>query len=73
VEPQHNCIKVNRFTPFKLLFGDKAITPEEAKTGSIRTTTSTEDEADSQITKDTIEGTKLQAIEYTNKYQTKTI
>ena len=50
------------FTPFKLLFGDEAITPEEAKTGSIRTTTSTEDEADSQITKDTIEGTRLQAI-----------
>jgi hypothetical protein len=22
-----------RFTPFKLLFGDEAITPEEAKTG----------------------------------------
>jgi ribonuclease HI len=38
------------FTPFKLLFGDEAITPEEAKTGSIRTTASTEDEADSQIT-----------------------
>jgi hypothetical protein len=26
------------FTPFKLLFGDEAITPEEAKTRSIRTT-----------------------------------
>jgi transposase InsO family protein len=24
------------FTPFKLLFGDEAITPEEAKAGSIR-------------------------------------
>jgi hypothetical protein len=47
------------FTPFKLLFGDEAITPEEAKTGSIRTRTSTEDEADYQITKDTIEGTRL--------------
>jgi hypothetical protein len=42
------------FTPFKLLFGDEAITPEEAKTGSIRTTASTEDEADYQVTKDTI-------------------
>jgi hypothetical protein len=31
------------FTPFKLLFGDEAITPEEAKTGSIRTTASAED------------------------------
>jgi hypothetical protein len=47
------------FTPFKLLFGDEAITPEEAKTWSIRTTASAEDEADSQITKDTIEGTRL--------------
>jgi transposase InsO family protein len=61
------------FTPFKLLFGDKAITPEEAKTWSIRTTTSAEDEADYQITKDTIEGTRLQAIEHINKYQAETI
>jgi hypothetical protein len=33
------------FTPFKLLFGDEAITLEEAKMGSIRTTASTENEA----------------------------
>jgi transposase InsO family protein len=50
------------FTLFKLLFGDKAITLEEAKTGSIRTTASAEDEADYQTTKDTIEGTRLQTI-----------
>ena len=61
------------FTPFKLLFGDETITPEEAKAGSIRTTASAEDEADSQITKHTIEGTRLQAIEHINKYQAKTI
>jgi hypothetical protein len=61
VEPQHNCVKVNRITPFKPLFSDKAITPEEAKTGSIRTIASIE-EADYQVTKDTIEGTRLQAI-----------
>jgi hypothetical protein len=47
------------FTPFKLLFGDKAITLEEARTGSIRTTASVEEEADLQITKDIIEGTRL--------------
>jgi ribonuclease HI len=47
------------FTPFKLLFGDEVITPEEAKTGSIRTTASAKDEANYQITKDTIEGTRL--------------
>ena len=51
------------FTPFNLLFGDEAITPEEAKAGSIRTTSSTEDEADYHVAKDTIEGTRLQAVE----------
>jgi hypothetical protein len=61
------------FTPLKLLFGDEAITPEEARTRSIRTKVSAEDEVDCQITKDTIEGTRLQAIEHINKYQAETI
>jgi hypothetical protein len=47
------------FTPFKLLFGDEAITPEEAKAESIRTIASAEDEANYQVTKDTMEGTRL--------------
>jgi hypothetical protein len=55
------------------LFGDEAITPEEARTGSIGTKASAEDETDCQITKDTIEGTRLQAIEHINKYQAETI
>jgi hypothetical protein len=55
------------------LFGDEAITLEEVRTRSIRTKASTEDEADCQITKDTIEGTRHQAIEHINKYQAKTI
>jgi hypothetical protein len=42
------------FTPFKLLFGDEAITPKKARTGSIRTLASAEDESDCQVTKDTI-------------------
>jgi hypothetical protein len=61
------------FTPFKLLFGDEAITREEAKAGSIRTTASAEDEVDYHIAKDTIEGTGLQAVENINKYQAETI
>jgi hypothetical protein len=61
------------FTPFKLLFGDKAITPEEAKAGSIRIVALAEDEADYHVTKDTIEGTRLQAVENINKYQAETI
>jgi ribonuclease HI len=47
------------FTPFKLLFGDEAITPEEAKAGSIRTVASAEDEADCSVAKDAIEGIRL--------------
>jgi hypothetical protein len=61
------------FTPFKLLFGDEAITLEEAKAGSIRTTTSAEDEADYHVAKDTIKGSRLQAVENINKYQAETI
>jgi ribonuclease HI len=65
--------RLTGFTPFKLLFGDEAITPEEAKAGSIRTTASVEDGADYHMEKDTIEGTRLQAMENINKYQAKTI
>jgi hypothetical protein len=61
------------FTPFKLLFGDEAITPEEAKAGSIRTVASAEDEADYSVAKDAIEGIRLQAVENINKYQVETI
>jgi ribonuclease HI len=61
------------FTPFKLLFGDEAITPEEAKAGSIRTVASPEDEADYFVAKDAIEGIRLQAVENINKYQAETI
>jgi transposase InsO family protein len=61
------------FTPFKLLFGDEAITPEEAKAGSIRIVASTEDEADYSMEKDAIEGIRLQAVENINKYQAETI
>ena len=53
------------FTPFKLLFDDEAITPEEERTGSIRTLASTKDKEACKITKDTIEGTRLQAIDHT--------
>jgi hypothetical protein len=61
------------FTPFKLLFGDEAITPEEAKAGSIRTMASAEDKADCSVAKDVIEGIRLLAVENINKYQAETI
>jgi hypothetical protein len=61
------------FTPFKLLFGDEAITPEETKAESIRTMASAEDEANYSVAKDAIEGIRLQAVENINKYQAETI
>jgi hypothetical protein len=61
------------FTPFKLLFGDEAITPEEAKAGSIRAVASAEDEADYSVEKDALEGIRLQDVENINKYQAGTI
>jgi hypothetical protein len=71
----HNTVvsRSTGFTPFKLLFGDEAITPKEARTNLIRTSASVEDEEDCKIAKDTIEGTRLQAIDHINKYQAKTI
>jgi hypothetical protein len=61
------------FTPFKLLFDDKEIIPEEARRGSISTLASTEVEENCKITKDTIEGTRLQAVDHINKNQAETI
>jgi transposase InsO family protein len=63
------------FTPFKLLFGDEAITPEKAKAGSIRIVALAEDEAeaDYSVDKDAIEGIRLQAVENINKCQAETI
>jgi hypothetical protein len=71
----HNIVvsRSTGFTPFKLLFGDEAITPEEARRGSIRTLALTEDEEGCKITNDTIEGTRLQAVDHINKYQAETI
>jgi transposase InsO family protein len=65
----HNIVvsRSTGFTPFKLLFGDEAITPKEARRGSIRTLASTEYEVGCKITKDTIEGTRLQAVDHINK------
>jgi transposase InsO family protein len=60
------------FRPFKILFGNKAITQEKAKAGSIRTVASAEDEADYSVAKDAIEGIRLQAMENIN-YQAETI
>jgi hypothetical protein len=73
VEPQYKYIKVNRFYTVQVIVWWWSYNPEEAKAGSIRTVASAEDEADYSVTKDTIEGTRLQAVENINKYQAETI
>jgi hypothetical protein len=60
-------------TPSKLLFRDKAITPKEARTGSISTLASAEDEDTCKVSKDSIEGIRLQTIDHINKYQSETV
>jgi hypothetical protein len=71
----HNTVvsRSTGFTPFKLLFGDEAITPEETKTGSVRTLALAEDEDTCKVSKDTIEWVRLQAIDHINKYQDETV
>jgi hypothetical protein len=56
------------FTPFKLLYGEEAMLPEEIKHQSLCTTRQamTEDE---EYLKETIEGTRLEAVENITKYQ----
>jgi hypothetical protein len=50
----HNIVvsRSTGFTSFKFLFGDEAITPEEAKTGSIMTLASEEDKDICKVSKD---------------------
>jgi hypothetical protein len=73
VEPQHDYIKINRFYAIQAIILWQSHNPEEAKTGSIRTIASTQDEPDYHVAKDTIEGVRLQAVENINKYQDETI
>jgi transposase InsO family protein len=71
----HNTVvsRSTGFTSLKLMFGDKEITPEEARMGSIRTLASAEDKENCEITKDIIEWTMFQAVDHINKYQAETI
>jgi hypothetical protein len=61
------------FTPFRLLFGTKAMTPEEIKNESMRVMKAKEiEEADQKVEKDMIELTILDAAENIEKYQKET-
>jgi len=62
--------RVTGFTPFKLLFGEEAITPEEIQWGSLRT--ESEEEVDEGATKDALEEARLEAVSTLKKYQEET-
>jgi hypothetical protein len=61
------------FTPFKLLYGDEAVTRGESKTGMIQIMASVDDEDTDKTSKHAIEGIKLQAIDHINEYQAETV
>jgi hypothetical protein len=58
------------FTPFRLLFGTEAMTPEEIKNERMRVLKAKEiEEIDEKVEKDMIELTILEAAENIEKYQ----
>jgi len=59
------------FTPFKLLYGEEAMLPEEIKHESLRTTRQLMMQ-DEEYVKETIEATRLEAVENIAKYQSQT-
>ena len=60
------------FTPFRLLFGEEAVTPEEALKGSIRTKIPEGDDPERQAAADTVEGVRLEALNNIQRYQAET-
>jgi ribonuclease HI len=60
------------FTPFRLLYGSEAMTPQEIKHGSPRTVTSAVPDVDEPTSKDLIDGDRVFALQALNKYQAQT-
>jgi hypothetical protein len=60
------------FTPFRLLYGSKAITPQELKHGSPRTNKSAVPDVDEPTFKDLIDGDHVLALQALDKYQVQT-
>jgi hypothetical protein len=59
------------FTPFKLIYGEEAMLPKEIKHQSLRVMKQVL-VADEEYSKETIEGTRLEAVENIIKYQEQT-
>jgi hypothetical protein len=64
--------RVTGFTPFRLLYGSEAMTPQEIKHGSPRTSASAVLDVDEPTSKDLIDGDRVFALQALNKYQAQT-
>jgi hypothetical protein len=60
------------FTPFCLLYGSEAMTPQEIKHGSPRTAPSAVPDVDEPTAKDLIDEDRVFALQALNKYQAQT-
>jgi hypothetical protein len=60
------------FTPFRLLYGSEAMTPQEIKHGSPRTNTSAVPDVDEPTSKDLIDGDRVLALQTLDRYQAQT-
>jgi ribonuclease HI len=60
------------FTPFHLLYGSEAMTPQDIKHGSPRTSTPAVLGIDEPTSKDLIDGDRVLALQALNKYQAQT-
>jgi hypothetical protein len=60
------------FTPFCLLYGSKAMMPQEIKYESPRTSISAVPDVDEPTSKDLIDGDRILALQALNKYQAQT-
>jgi hypothetical protein len=68
--------RITKFTPFKLLFGEEVVLPEELTYKSPRVTLAengTDNQDEEQLTKDLIEELRFQAINNLCTYQAETI
>jgi hypothetical protein len=60
------------FTPFRLMYGSKAMTPQELKHGSPRTSPTATPNVNELTSEDFIDGDRVLGLEALNKYQAQT-
>jgi hypothetical protein len=64
--------RATMFTPFRLLYGSEAMTPQEIKHGSPRTNTSAVPYVDEPTSKDLIDGDRVLTLQALDRYQAQT-